>query len=73
MKRLTKAKTFFVNGQEYYTPNTISLLDLLNYFDYNSSLLVLEYNNFICNRKNWDKILISNNDKIEIVTIVGGG
>lgn len=73
MKRLTKTKTFFVNGQEYYTPNTISLLDLLNYFDYNSSLLVLEYNNFICNRKNWDKIFISNNDKIEIVTIVGGG
>jgi len=73
MKRLPKAKTFFVNGQEYCTPNTISLLDLLNYFDYNSSLLVLEYNNFICNRKNWDKILISNNDKIEIVTIVGGG
>jgi len=73
MKRLTKAKTFFVNGQEYYTTDTISLLDLLNYFDYNSSLLVLEYNNFICNRKNWDKILISNNDKIEIVTIVGGG
>jgi len=68
-----KAKTFFVNGEEYYTTYTISLLDLLNYFDYNSSLLVLEYNNFICNRKNWDKILISNDDKIEIVTIVGGG
>lgn len=70
---MIKAKTFFVNGQEYYTTNTINLCDLLNYFNYNSSLLVLEYNNFICNRKNWEKILISNNDKIEIVTIVGGG
>nr|YP_009496835.1 thiamine biosynthesis protein S [Pseudictyota dubia]AWT39548.1 thiamine biosynthesis protein S [Pseudictyota dubia] len=70
---MPEAKTFFVNGQEYYTPNNISLQDLLNYFDYNSSLLVLEYNNFICNKKNWDKILILNCDKIEIVTIVGGG
>ena len=70
---MEEAKTFFVNGEEYYTTNEISLLDLLNYFDYNSSLLVLEYNNFICNKKNWDKILILNNDKIEIVTIVGGG
>ncbi len=70
---MEEAKTFFVNGEKYYIRNQISILDLLNYFDYNSSLLVLEYNNFICNKKNWDKILIVNNDKIEIVTIVGGG
>ena len=70
---MEESKTFFVNGEEYYTTNEISLLDLLNYFDYNSSLFVLEYNNFICHKKNWDKILILNNDKIEIVTIVGGG
>jgi len=70
---MSETKTFFLNGEEYYTLNEISLLDLLNYFDYNSSLLVLEYNNFICNKKNWDNVLISNNDKIEIVTIVGGG
>jgi thiamine biosynthesis protein ThiS len=34
---------------------------------------VIEYNNVICNKKNWDKIFITNDDKIEIVTIVGGG
>jgi thiamine biosynthesis protein ThiS len=73
LRRMEEAKTFFVNGEKYYIRNQISILDLLNYFDYNSSLLVLEYNNFICNKKNWDKILIVNNDKIEIVTIVGGG
>nr|YP_009496161.1 thiamine biosynthesis protein S [Plagiogrammopsis vanheurckii]AWT38601.1 thiamine biosynthesis protein S [Plagiogrammopsis vanheurckii] len=70
---MSKIKTFFLNGQEYYTYSTISLLDLLNYFNYNSSLLVLEYNNFVCNKKNWNRIFISENDKIEIVTIVGGG
>jgi len=64
---------FFLNGQTYYTNRSINLSDLLDYFDYNSALLVLEYNNFVCNRKNWNKIFINENDKIEIVTIVGGG
>ena len=70
---MLNSRTFFVNGQEYYTNNKISLFDLLNYFDYNLSLLVLEYNNYICNKKNWNKTFINHNDKIEIVTIVGGG
>jgi sulfur carrier protein len=51
----------------------LTILELINYFNYNTSLLVLEYNNLICNKKNWNKISIKNNDKIEIVTIVGGG
>ena len=62
-----------LNGQEYCIDKAISLSELLSYFDYNSALLVLEYNNFICNKKDWDKIFITNKDKIEIVTIVGGG
>lgn len=65
--------TFVLNGQEYWTSDRLTLLQILNYFDFNSSLVVLEYNNFICNKRNWNKILIKNNDKIEIVTIVGGG
>ena len=70
---MTQTKTFFLNGQEYRTDKTINLLELLSYFNYNSELLVLELNNFICNKKDWDKIFITNEDKIEIVTIVGGG
>jgi thiamine biosynthesis protein ThiS len=66
-------KTFLCNGQEYYTDDNLTILDLLKYFNYNSGLLVLEYNSFICNKKNWDNILISSNDSIEIVSIVGGG
>jgi sulfur carrier protein len=65
--------TFVLNGQEYCTSDCLTLLQILNYFDFNSSLVVLEYNNFICNKRNWNKILIKNHDKIEIVTIVGGG
>jgi len=70
---MKQTKTFFLNGEIYCTTNNISLLDLLYYLNYNSSLLILEYNNFICNKENWNKIYINNNDTIEIITIVGGG
>lgn len=70
---MPKIKNFLLNGEKYHTENIITLLDLINYFDYNTSLLVIEYNNSICNKKNWHKISINENNKIEIVTIVGGG
>lgn len=65
--------TFFFNGNEYYTRKSITLEDLLNYFDYNSLIFVVEYNQFICNKKKWNEIKIQQNDTIEIITIVGGG
>ena len=64
---------FFLNGQKYRTSFSLTISDLINYFGYNKSLLVVEYNNFICSRTKWDKTLIQSKDKIEIVTIVGGG
>ena len=70
---MTQIKKFLLNGSQYYTKSNITLLDLVHYFNYNTSLLVLEYNNRICNKKNWKNIFIKSNDKIEIVTIVGGG
>jgi sulfur carrier protein len=70
---MRKRKYFFLNGQKYFTESKLTILNLINYFNYNTSLLVLEYNNLICNKKNWNELYIKNNDKIEIVTIVGGG
>ena len=70
---MTQVKIFLLNGQQYYINQNINLFDLITYFNYNDSLLVLEHNNLICNKKNWKNIFIKNKDKIEIVTIVGGG
>ena len=64
---------FWLNGEKYYSNRELSLFDLIKYFNYNDTLLVLQYNNLICNKNYWGKILVSNSDKIEIVTIVGGG
>ena len=66
-------KYFFLNGELYYTTENITLLDLINYFNYNDSLLVLELNKLICNKKKWSNTFIKDQDKIELVTIVGGG
>ena len=70
---MTKINNFFLNGQKYTTSYNLTILDLINYFGYNKSLLVVEYNQFICRKTQWDKIHIQENDKIEIVSIVGGG
>lgn len=64
---------FFLNGQKFCTEHKLTISELIEYFNYNTSLLVLEYNSLICNKKNWDRTILQNNDKIEIVTIVGGG
>ena len=64
---------FTVNGQNYFTEHKLTIFELIDYFNYNSSLLVLEYNHLICAKENWQKIVIKNKDRIEIVTIVGGG
>ena len=70
---MKQVKTFLLNGQLYYTEENLTIFNLVNYFNYNYSLLVLEHNNLISNQKDWKNKFLQNQDKIEIVTIVGGG
>ena len=70
---MTRVKKFLLNNEKYVTNGNISLYDLIKYFDYNESLLVLEYNQVIFNKTYWKNTFIQDLDEIEIVTIVGGG
>lgn len=70
---MSESKYFFLNGYKYITNDKLTILEIVTYFNYNISVLVLEYNHLIYNKKNWDKTYIKNNDILEIVTIVGGG
>lgn len=70
---MSNLKYFLLNGHAYYTKDEFTILELINYFNYNTSLLVLEYNSLICDKKSWNNIILKNNDRIELVTIVGGG
>lgn len=70
---MEKIKKFFLNGQLYYSEQSLTIYNIISYFNCNGSLLVLEYNSIICPKKKWKDIFVSDQDKIEIVTIVGGG
>jgi sulfur carrier protein len=70
---MTQLKHFLLNGETYTIDQEISLFDLLMYFDYNDSLLVLEHNHLICEKHKWETTFIQHSDMIEVVTIVGGG
>jgi sulfur carrier protein ThiS len=58
-------KMFFFNGQEYYSEGNCTLLELLNYFNYDLNIFVLEHNKLIRKKQNWNQIRIENNDMIE--------
>ena len=47
-----------------------STLELIGYKPYT---IVVELNDLIINSKKWDKVLLSDGDRLEIVSIVGGG
>lgn len=64
---------FFLNGNEYSTNSNLTICEILTYFSYSNALFVLEYNKLICTKKNWDTMYIRHNDRIELITIVGGG
>ena len=68
-----KKISFILNGKKYRIREKIQLNNIIDYFNYNSSLFIIEYNNLICDKKNWSKRIIAHNDKIEIISIVGGG
>jgi thiamine biosynthesis protein ThiS len=70
---MSQSKQFILNGEMYRTDNNLTLFDVVTYFNYNDSLLVLEYNNFICEKNKWKTTFLKHSDKIEIVSIVGGG
>ena len=70
---MKQKKKFFLNGEQYCIKDEINLLDLLIYFNFPNQLFVVEYNTSICKTQNWSTISVQNNDKIEIITIVGGG
>jgi thiamine biosynthesis protein ThiS len=63
-------KKFFVNGRKYETSGYLTISTLLYYFNYSQTLFVLEYNSLICDQKNWSKIEIKDNDKIEIGRLI---
>ena len=53
--------------------NKININQLLKYLDYEITSVVIEYNGLVIESSRSEKILIKDGDKLEILSIVGGG
>ncbi|MEA5594136.1 sulfur carrier protein ThiS [Rivularia sp. UHCC 0363] len=62
-----------VNGEIRNLSKDTLLPDLLIQLGYNPRLVAVEYNGEILHRQYWEQTKIKQNDRLEIVTIVGGG
>ena len=65
--------TITVNGEAHTCPANLSLPALLELLKFNPRLIALEYNGEILHRQYWESTIIQDSDRLEVVTIVGGG
>ena len=62
-----------VNGEIHSCVSQTYLPQLLQQLGFNPRLVAVEYNGEILHRQFWSETKIENGDRLEVVTIVGGG
>ncbi len=62
-----------VNGESHTCLAKTALPDLLTQLKLNPRLIAVEYNGEILHRQYWTDTQMQSGDRLEIVTIVGGG
>tara|TARA_Y100000816_G_scaffold288401_1_gene272907 strand:+ start:1504 stop:1722 length:219 start_codon:yes stop_codon:yes gene_type:complete len=72
MKKIKKIK-IRLNGKLKSVNKNISLLELTNNIKIPFKKVAIELNQVIVDKKKMSKIIIKNNDRIEIVHFIGGG
>ncbi|ARV60868.1 thiamine biosynthesis protein ThiS [Nostocales cyanobacterium HT-58-2] len=65
--------TLLVNGEARNCSPQTPLPDLLQQLGFNPRLVAVEYNGEILHRQFWSETKVQQGDRLEIVTIVGGG
>jgi sulfur carrier protein len=65
--------TLQVNGDPHTCAPKTLLPNLLEQLGLNPRLVAVEYNGEILHRQFWTETEIQNGDRLEVVTIVGGG
>lgn len=73
MSNNTTQITLQVNGESRTCPPQTQLPQLLEQLGLNPRLVAVEYNGEILHRQFWAQTQVQEGDKLEIVTIVGGG
>lgn len=62
-----------VNGESTTCPPASKLPDVLTQLGFNPRLVAVEYNGEILHRQYWAETVLQTGDRLEVVTIVGGG
>ena len=65
--------TLQVNGESFSCKANSSLPEILEQMGLNPRLVAVEYNGEILHRQYWQNTAMQEGDRLEIVTIVGGG
>lgn len=63
----------FVNGEEHRVPSGLTLLAFLNKLELPATRLAVERNRDVVPRERYDAVKLEDGDRLEIVTLVGGG
>ncbi|BCL38146.1 sulfur carrier protein ThiS [Nostoc sp. MS1] len=70
---MTNSITLQVNGETQNCVSQTSLPVLLQQLGFNPRLVAVEYNGEILHRQFWEHTQVQSGDRLEVVTIVGGG
>ena len=62
-----------LNGKPTDSVEDIKLFDFLAQENLNPKLIAIEFNGEILHRHHWEDTTLADGDRLEIVTIVGGG
>jgi thiamine biosynthesis protein ThiS len=63
----------FVNGEEHRVPAGLTLASLLRKLELPATRLAVERNRDVVPRERYDAVKLEDGDRLEIVTLVGGG
>ncbi|YAG12577.1 sulfur carrier protein ThiS [Nostoc sp. DSM 114161] len=72
-KFMSNEITVEINGESRSCLSETLLPDLLQQLGFNPRLVAVEYNGEILHRQFWPETKVRSGDRLEVVTIVGGG
>ena len=62
-----------LNGKKVSIKSNYSIFDLLKRYNLSNKKVAIEHNGIIIPRINYKKKILKSNDKVEIVSFIGGG
>ena len=65
--------TITINGTQTTASSTDSILDIINQYKLNPSSVIVELNEHIIKKNDYETTKLNENDRIELIRYIGGG